>query len=445
MYWNKEFETMPWQEVQNYCLSKFPAFLEYLKNNSQFYKDRLSSIKSEDIKTLDDLKSIPFLTKNDLRDAQADTDRKNPLGKIQVVDTEDIVQVISSSGTSGRPVYYGATKKDLGIWNDAIANVYYTAGVRKGDIVAHTTGIPLFAGGSSYFEGIRNIEAMTVWPGNLSTSRMLETIRNLHCNVIQATVSFNLYLAERCQDALGVDPRDLGITNIIGGGEPGLGEEAIRQKLKDAWNAKTVREIMGLADVMPAMWGECEEETGMHFNAQKYVMIELIDPETEEHLPWEAGVVGEVVYTNFSRGATPILRYRSADLVRLEGMSCPCGRTSPKIRCIGRADDLIIFKAMNVYPSAIRDVVLTHYKEHLTGQMQVVKDSPEQVRFDTAIPVDIETTLPEEKQADLKQKIESIVRDTLNIRVEANLVPPETIQRTQYKSPLIRIREKDEQ
>jgi len=126
-------------------------------------------------------------------------------------------------------------------------------------------------------------------------------------------------------------------------------------------------------------------------------------------------------------------------------MSCPCGRTSPKIRCIGRADDLIIFKAMNVYPSAIRDVVLTHYKEHLTGQMQVVKDSPEQVRFDTAIPVDIETTLPEEKQADLKQKIESIVRDTLNIRVEANLVPPETIQRTQYKSPLIRIREKDEQ
>ena len=208
-----------------------------------------------------------------------------------------------------------------------------------------------------------------------------------------------------------------------------MGEEAIRQKLKDAWNAKTVREIMGLADVMPAMWGECEEETGMHFNAQKYVMIELIDPETEEHLPWEAGVVGEVVYTNFSRGATPILRYRSADLVRLEGMSCPCGRTSPKIRCIGRADDLIIFKAMNVYPSAIRDVVLTHYKEHLTGQMQVVKDSPEQVRFDTAIPVDIETTLPEEKQADLKQKIESIVRDTLNIRGKQILFP-ETIQRT---------------
>ena len=152
-----------------------------------------------------------------------------------------------------------------------------------------------------------------------------------------------------------------------------LGEEAIRQKLKDAWNAKTVREIMGLADVMPGMWGECEAETGMHFNVQKYVMVELIDSESEEHLPWETGVVGELIYTNFSREATPILRYRSADLVRVEGISCSCGRTSPKIRCIGRADDLLIFKAMNVYPSAIRDVVLKHF-EVLTGKLQVVKD-----------------------------------------------------------------------
>ena len=350
------------------------------------------------------------------------------------------MQVISSSGTSGRPVYYGATQKDVEVWRDAIANVYYTAGVRKDDIVAHTTGIPLFAGGAAYFEAIRNIGAMTVWPGNLSTSRMLETIRNLHCNVIQATVSFNLYLAERCQDALGVDPRELGITNIIGGGEPGLGEEAIRQKLKDAWNAKTVREIMGLADVMPGMWGECEAETGMHFNVQKYVMVELIDSESEEHLPWETGVVGELIYTNFSREATPILRYRSADLVRVEGISCSCGRTSPKIRCIGRADDLLIFKAMNVYPSAIRDVVLKHFEKYLTGQLQVVKDHPEQVRFDNAIPVDIEI-LPEHEQANLKQQIEKVVRDTLNIRIDANLVPPNTIQRTQYKSPLIRVRE----
>ena len=390
---------------------------------------------------MEDMREIPFLTKNELREIQLHSDRKNPLGKIQAVKTEEIVQVISSSGTSGRPVYYGVTKKDVEVWKDAIATLYYTAGVRPDDIVAHTTGIPLFAGGEAYFAGIRNIGAMTVWPGNLSTSRMLETIRNLHCNVIQATVSFNLYLAERCQDALGVNPRELGITKIIGGGEPGLGEEAIRQKLKDAWKAETVREIMGLADVMPGMWGECEDETGMHFNAQKYVMVELIDTVSGEHLPWETGVIGELIYTNFSREATPVLRYRSADLIRVEGTSCACGRMSPKIRCIGRADDLLIFKAMNVYPSAIRDVVLKHFEKHLTGQMQVVKDHPQQVRFDTAIPVDIEFSSPENQPAGLKQQIEKKVRDTLNIRIDANLVPPNTIQRTQYKSPLIRVRE----
>ncbi len=441
MYWNKEFETMPWPEVQKYWLSKLPAFIDYLKHNSGYYQKRLQSAESVKISSIENMKQFPFLTKSELREAQLNSSREFPLGEIQTAKTEDIVQVISSSGTSGRPVYYGVTSKDVEIWKDAIATLYYTAGIRKNDIVAHTTGVPLFAGGEPYFEGIRNIGAMTVWPGNLSTSRMLETIRNLNCTVIQATASFNLYLAEHCPEALGIDPKELGITKILGGGEPGLGEEAIRQKLKDAWNAETVREIMGLADVMPGMWAECEDESGMHFNAQKYVMVELLDKETGECLPWETGVVGELVYTNFSRSATPVLRYRSADLVRVEGTSCSCGRKSPKIRCIGRVDDLLIFKAMNVYPSAIRDVVLKHFEQFLTGQMQVVKDSAEQVRFDSAIPVDIEVNPAEYDLADLKKKIEKVVRDTLNIRIKAELVPANTIQRTQYKSPLIRIRE----
>lgn len=438
MYWNKEFETMPWQEVQKYWLSKVPAFINYLRQNSDYYRKRLQAVGS--VKTMDEMRQFPFITKKEVREAQLNSTRELPLGEIQTAKTEDIVQVISSSGTSGKPCYYGATVKDVEVWKDAIANLYYTAGIRKDDIVAHTTGVPLFAGGEPYFEGIRNIGALTVWPGNLSTSRILETIRNLNCTVIQATASFNLYLAEQCQAALGIDPRELGIKKILGGGEPGIGEEAIRQKLKDAWNAETVRELMGLADVMPGLWAECEDESGMHFNAQKYVMVEILDKETGECLPWEPGVEGELVYTNFSRFATPVFRYRSADLVRVLDTSCSCGRTSPKIRCIGRVDDLLIFKAMNVFPSAIRDVVLQHFEEYLTGQLQVIKDYPEQVRFDSAIPTDIEVNSQEYDLIDLKKKIEKIVRDTLNIRIEANLVPANTIQRTQYKSPLIRVR-----
>jgi len=195
-----------------------------------------------------------------------------------------------------------------------------------------------------------------------------------------------------------------------------------------------------LADVMPGMWAECEEESGMHFTAQQYIMVELIDPETGKHLPWEKGICGEPVYTTIMRQATPLIRYASHDYVRIEGMKCKCGRTSPRIRCIGRVDDMLIYKAMNVFPSAIRDVIVKSFEKELTGYVQVVKESKNQVRFDYPIPVDIEV-LPTVKDLDrLKREIENKVRELLTVRIEANLVPPETIERTAYKTPLVRVK-----
>ena len=271
---------------------------------------------------------------------------------------------------------------------------------------------------------------------------MLETLRNLHCTAILGTTSFDIYLGEHCHEYIGIPAKDLGVKKVLGGGESGLGEESIRRKIKEVWGADTVREIMGLADVLPGMWSECEQESGMHFTAQKYVMVELVDPDTGKHLPWEPGVCGEPIYTTICREATPIIRYASHDFVRVESMGCPCGRTSPRIRCIGRVDDMLIYKAMNVFPSAIRDVVLKHFEPLLTGYVQVVKDYPQQVRFDDPIPVDIEvhaSTLDREK---LKRNIEDKVREMLTIRIHANIVEPGTIERTQYKTPLVRVRKK---
>jgi phenylacetate-CoA ligase/benzoylacetate-CoA ligase len=291
---------------------------------------------------------------------------------------------------------------------------------------------------------MRHIGAMVVWTGGLSTARILQTMSYLHCTVLQGTASFDVYLAEQCQRLLGVEPRELGVQKVLGGGEPGLGEPAIRQKLKDLWGAATVREIMGLSDVLPGMWAECEEETGMHFCAQRDVMVELIDPASGEALPWEPGVTGEPVYTTLRRQATPVLRYRSRDLVRVEGVGCGCGRTSPKIRCIGRVDDMLIYKAMNVFPSAIRDVLVSQFGEFLTGHVQIVKDYPEQVRFDHPIPVDVEVKSLDLDLAGLKRDMEQRVRDALNVRIEVNLVPPESLERTQYKTPLVRVRGSNE-
>jgi phenylacetate-coenzyme A ligase PaaK-like adenylate-forming protein len=439
-YWDKTFETMSWDDLHRYWLDKFNLLITYVKANSDFYGKHLGKING--ISSFQDLTTIPFMTKNEIREAQLGGDRNTPLGSIQTARSEDIVQVISSSGTTGRPVYYGVTQRDLEAWRDALAAFTYNAGIRKNDIVAHMVGIPIFAGGEPYFEGMRHIGATVVWAGGLATERLFETLRNLHCTAILGTTSFDLYLAENCKKYLGVDAKELGIKKILGGGEPGLSEEPIRRRIKELWNAETVREIMGLADIMPGMWSECEEEDGMHFTAQKYIMVELTDPETGKHLPWEPGVCGEPVYTTILREATPLVRYASHDYIRVEAVECKCGRTSPKIRCIGRVDDMLIYKAMNVFPSAIRDVIVKGFEESLTGYIQVVKNTAMQVRFDDAIPVDIEMLSSVQDKAKLKRDIENKVRELLVVKIEANLVPPETIERTAYKTPLVRVEKK---
>ncbi len=437
-HWNREFETMPWEDLQKYWLRSLNSLIEDLKTRSEFYKERLKGI--DKLTSFEEITSIPVMTKEDIRNAQLAGSKERPLGQIQVADTEDIVQVISSSGTTGRPVFYGVTKKDLENWRDALASFAFTAGIRNNDIVAHLVGIPIFAGGEPYFEGMRHIGATMVWAGGLATQRLFETIRNMHCTAILGTTSFDLYLAENCKKYLGIEAKDLGIRKVLGGGEPGLGEEPIRRRIKELFGAETVREVMGLADIMPGMWAECEEENGMHFTAQQYVMVELTDPETGKHLPWEKGVCGEPVYTTIKRQATPILRYSSHDYVRIESIDCKCGRTSPVIRCIGRVDDMLIYKAMNVFPSAIRDVIVKSFEKEVTGYIQIVKEKKDQVRFDFPIPVDIEV-LPSVKNPDkLKNEIENKVRDLLTVRIKANLVPPQSIERTAYKTPLVRVK-----
>jgi phenylacetate-coenzyme A ligase PaaK-like adenylate-forming protein len=439
-YWDKTFETMSWDDIHRYWLDKFNLLIGYVKANSGFYGKHLEKI--DGVSSFQDLTAVPVMTKNEIREAQLAGDRNNPLGSIQTARTGDIVQVISSSGTTGRPVYYGATQKDLEAWRDALAAFTFNAGIRKNDIVAHVVGTPIFAGGEPYFEGMRHIGATVVWAGGLATERLFETLRNMHCTAILGTTSFDLYLAENCKKYLGVDAKELGIKKILGGGEPGLGEEPLRRRIRELWDAEAVREVMGLADIMPGMWSECEEEDGMHFTAQKYVMVELTDPDTGKHLPWEPGVCGEPVYTTILREATPIVRYASHDYIRVEAVECKCGRTSPKMRCIGRVDDMLIYKAMNVFPSAIRDVIVKGFEESLTGYIQVVKDTAAQVRFDSAIPVDIEVLPSIQDKTKLKRDIENKVRELLVVKIEANLVPPETIERTAYKTPLVRVRSK---
>lgn len=443
-YWNAELETLPWADVLTWQGAKLQPFVSALPGRSRFYAHKLAGLSQSTlaVASLAALAELPFTGKDDLRAAQSACAPGEPFGDIQAVPLGEVVQALSSSGTTGQPTYYALTRRDLDNWSDAIANVFYTAGVRRHDVVAHLVGLPMVAGGLTYADGFRRIGATLAWLGGFPAERMLAAIPRLQASTMLATTSFGVHLADHCREIAGVEASTLGIRKYLSGGEPGLAQPEIRQRIIDGFGTAHVRETMGLGDVLSCMWGECDAAQGMHFNAQRYVSVELIDPDSGAPVAWGEGALGEAVYTTFDRDATPMLCYRSRDHMRVIGMGCACGRTSPRVQCVGRTDDMLIYKGMNVFPTAIRDVVFGELGDAASPFLRILKGHAAQVRFDEPIVVEAETRieLAAEPGAALARAAEKAVRNMLQVRVRVSLVPPGTLPRSTYKTPLVQVR-----
>ncbi len=443
-YWNPELETLPWAEVEHWQAGQVTQMLPALRQRSRLYARLHASVPdSLAVRAAADLAALPFTLKDDLRVAQEAASEAEPLGENQAAPRDDIVQAISSSGTTGRPLYYGLTARDVEVFSDAIANVWFTAGIRRGDIVAHLVGLPMVAGGLPYADGFRRIGATLCWLGGFSTERILREMRRLRVTAMLATTSFALHLSEEW-DEVG---RETGIASclrkVLGGGEPGLAQPELRRRIVAGLGLTHLRETMGLGDVIPSMWGECEQQDGMHFNAQRYVMLELVDPDSGQAVPWREGGSGELVYTTFARDATPVVRYRSRDHAEVVAMRCACGRSSPRIRCIGRTDDMLIYKGMNVFPTAIRDLVVDRFAARIEPLLRLWKTSREQVRFDDTIEVEVEASaaLDGAQRAALAREIEALVRTQLQVRVAVTVLERGGLPRGVYKNAIVTVRE----
>ncbi len=443
-YWNSELETMPWPEVERWQAGRIERALPGIRARSGLYAElHAAAPASTRIAGLADLARLPFTLKDHVRAAQDAATDAMPLGRNQCVPTAELVQTLSSSGTTGRPLYYGLTRNDVEVFTDAIANTWFTAGLRADDVVAHLVGLPMVAGGLPYADGFRRVGATLAWLGGFPTDRILREMRRLRCTALLATTSFGLYLADQWE-ALGVETGVAScLSKVLCGGEPGLNQPEIRERITRGLAITQLREVMGLGDIISGMWAECEAHDGMHFNAQKHVAIELIDPATGETLPWEAGATGEIVYTAFDREATPLLRYRSRDHARVLGVDCACGRTSPRIRCIGRTDDMLIYKGMNVFPTALRDLAASQFAGHVEPVVRVWKESREQVRFDEPIAMDVEACagLPADQYDRVGGLIEAEIRAQLQVRVRVAVLPPGAIPRSAYKNSLLAVRD----
>jgi phenylacetate-CoA ligase len=404
----------------------FRRQLAYVRERSPFYRDKLAGVEADGI---DDLASLPFTTKDEIRESLA---AAPPLGRHLAAPLERVRRIYSTSGTTGDPSYIAVTDADLAGWTEIGARSYAATGIAPGQraVLTYNSG-PFVAG--AVLDAWSRIGATVIPVGSGNTERLVKAFQRLGAEALGCTPSYALYLADWCRDR-GIEPYELGVRLFSVAGEPGGGEDGTRHAIEGAFGA-TVREAMGIADVSPSLWGECEEQAGMHFSGDPYIHVELIDPEGDAPLPFEDGAEGELVYTTMIREAMPVLRFRSRDRVVVNAQPCPCGRGALRVRCIGRTDDLLIVRGTNLFPTALREVV-AGFRPRVGGPV-LIRPAHTGVRQDAAPRVLVELAEGSAADAELAGAIRDAIRAKLVVRTEIELVPYGTLGRSEYKSSLV--------
>jgi phenylacetate-CoA ligase len=407
------------------------AQLEGLAARSPFYADLFAEhgVTAAAFASLDDLRKLPFTTKQMLRDSQA---AAPPLGRHAGVDMTEVIRVHASTGTTGRPSWVGVTRRDAAAWTDMVARAFRTMGATREDVVLHAAGLTLFVGGLPIRDALERIGATLIPIGTGASEKAVLALETLGVTALHSTPSYARYFADHLR-AQGRDPKEFGLRKIFVGGEPGGGEPAFRAHVEQEWGAP-VTEGLGNADMAPVLFGEAPGSGGMRFTGGGHVVVELVDPETGEPVDPEPGSTGELVYTSVDRECCPLLRFRTRDRVVVTGLA-DCGE--PLIRCVGRTDDMLIVLGVNVFPSAVRDLVQTLHPR-TTGAVQIVlpQKGP---RVEPPLQVEAEWGEHGSDHEQLGREIESLIRSRLSVRAAVTLVPPGSIERSQMKSRLTRL------
>lgn len=351
MYLHPEQETMTRPEIEKLQMERLKTTLQRCMN-APFYKKRFEEhgLKPEDIRSLEELRKIPFTTKQDLRD-------NYPFG-MSVVPLEQVVRLHSSSGTTGTPTVILHTQKDLDEWANAVARCLYMVGLRPGDIFQNSSGYGMFTGGLGFQYGAERLGMLTVPAAAGNTKRQIKFITDFGTTALHAIPSYAGRLYEVMEE-MGIDPRrDTKLRTLIIGAEPHSDQQ--RRRIEDMLGVKAYNSF-GMSEMCgPGVAFECPEQNGMHI-WEDYYIVEIVDPETLEPVP--EGEVGELILTTINREAMPLLRYRTRDLTRILPGECPCGRHHKRLdRMKGRSDDMMILKGVNIFPIQIENILM-QFKE----------------------------------------------------------------------------------
>ena len=416
-FWDRPAETMPRGELEQLQLSRVRSCLERLRaSDLEYYRQRLAGVRPDQIRSIDDLERLPFTVKDDLREHY-------PFG-LFLTPKSEVVRIHASSGSTGKPTVVAYTRSDLELWSDVLARGLAAGGLTHSDTFQNAYGHGLFTGGLGFHDAATRVGAAVVPTSAGNTSRQVRLMRDFGATAFGATPSYALHLAEVAV-AEGIDLHPLPVRAAFLGAEPMT--EKLSHQIEDRMGV-TVYEQYGLSEIIgPGVASACGKSEGMHVWEDHFIP-EIVDPESGERLP--DGEVGELVLSAPTKEAFPVLRYRTRDLTRLTRESCPCGRTSARIsRILGRTDDMLIVRGVNVFPSQIEHALLGI--DGLEPHYQIVLSTRPDHQDDLCVRV--EAAEPAAHAA-LETRVLRTLKDALDLTAKVELVPPRTIPRSEGKA-----------
>ena len=426
-----EIEGAPWDRQAAGDDPIYREQIAFLLGRSRFYQEKLAGAGYGDVGAvggLGDIAKLPFTEKDELRETRG---RDEPIGTHCTAAREDIVRIFSTSGTTGTPSYVPLTAADLDAWVRISSRSYAASGLSRGERMVSTYNAGPFVAGAA-LGAFDRLGLCHIPVGTGNTERLITAVDLLKPTVVAMTPSYALHLIEWSR-ARGFDLASSSVRRVMVAGEPGGGEPAMRAALEAGWGA-SVTEAMGIGDISVSLWGECEQKAGMHFSGRGFVHFELIDPATGAPVEMQDGATGELVLTHLVNRSTPLLRFRTRDHVRLGLGACACGRTAPRVRCIGRTDDMIIVRGVNVFPSAVRELV-NEFAPDVSGVI-LIKPRDAGVRQEPPLPVVVELARGASGEG-LAERIKQRLREKLVFTAEIVLAPAESLPRSEYKSKLV--------
>lgn len=421
-YWNADIECMSREDMKALQSERLVKQVKHVYENVPYYRDLMDKkgVKPDDIQSVDDLHKLPFLSKADLREAYPYGLLAKPLS--------ECVRIHSTSGTTGKRVVAFYTQNDVDLWEDCCARAIVAAGGTPDDVCQVAYGYGLFTGGAGLHGGSHKVGCLTLPMSSGNTERQIQFMRDLGATILCCTPSYAAYIGETLHE-MGLTPDDIKLKAGIFGAEPWT--EEMRRTIEKSLGIKAY-DIFGLTESSgPGVAFECEEQTGMHINEDHFIP-EIIDPETGEVLP--EGTVGELVFTSITKEAFPLLRYRTRDLCVLSRKKCSCGRTLIKMaKPMGRSDDMLIIRGVNVFPSQIETVLIEQgYSPNYLIEVDRANNT------DT-LDISVELTADQfsDKMKDVQEKERSLaaaIKTMLGIRPKVHLVSPKTITRSEGKA-----------